>query len=50
MASKQTYWQTHLDAWRQSGLSQASYCKQRDLSVGVRYQPIVLKKSVEPAV
>ena len=33
MANKQTYWQTHLDAWRQSGLSQASYCKQQGLSL-----------------
>lgn len=24
MANKQKHWQTHLDAWRQSGLSQAS--------------------------
>lgn len=33
MADKQTYWQTHLDAWRQSGLSQAAYCKQHGLSL-----------------
>lgn len=33
MANKQTYWQTHLDAWRQSGLSQASYCKQHGVSL-----------------
>jgi hypothetical protein len=33
MANKQTYWQTHLDAWRQSGLSQAAYCKQHGLSL-----------------
>lgn len=33
MANKQTYWQTHLDAWRQSGLSQASYCKRHGLSL-----------------
>jgi hypothetical protein len=33
MANKQTYWQTHLDAWRQSGLSQAGYCKQHGLSL-----------------
>lgn len=33
MATKQTYWQTHLDAWGQSGLSQASYCKQHSLSL-----------------
>ena len=33
MTDKQTYWQTHLDAWRQSGLSQVSYCKQHGLSL-----------------
>ena len=33
MANKQTYWQTHLDAWRQSGLSQVGYCKQHGLSL-----------------
>ncbi|WP_188794213.1 IS66 family insertion sequence element accessory protein TnpA [Dyella nitratireducens] len=33
MASKQTYWTAHMDAWRQSGLSQAAYCKQQDLSL-----------------
>lgn len=33
MANKQTYWQAHLDAWRQSGLSQVSYCKQHGLSL-----------------
>ena len=33
MANKQTYWQTRLDAWRQSGLSQASYCKRHGLSL-----------------
>lgn len=33
MANRQTYWQMHLDAWRQSGLSQANYCKQHGLSL-----------------
>lgn len=33
MANKQAHWQSHLDAWRQSGLSQASYCKQHGLSL-----------------
>lgn len=28
---KRTYWQSHFDGWRQSGLSQPEYCKQHDL-------------------
>jgi hypothetical protein len=32
MTNKQTYWQAHLDAWRQSSLSQAAYFKQHGLS------------------
>jgi hypothetical protein len=33
MANKQTFWRGHIDAWRQSGLSQAAYCTQHDLSL-----------------
>lgn len=31
--SKQTFWQAHIDAWRESGLSQVAYCKQHKLSL-----------------
>lgn len=30
-AQKYRYWQEHLECWRQSGLSQAEYCRQNDL-------------------
>lgn len=28
---KQKFWSVHIDAWRQSGLSQAEYCRRRGL-------------------
>jgi hypothetical protein len=28
------YWQSHLDSWVQSGLSQAAYCRRHDLDYG----------------
>jgi len=28
---RSVFWQSHLDRWRQSGLSQAQYCRQNDL-------------------
>ena len=31
-----TQWQGHVEAWRESGLSQADYCQQHGLS-GVNY-------------
>jgi len=30
---KKTYWQEHVKTWRQSGLSQANYCKVRSLAL-----------------
>lgn len=30
---KRTFWQTHIDGWQQSGLSQPAYCKQHDLKL-----------------
>ena len=30
---KKTYWQEHIKAWRQCGLSQAHYCKLRSLAL-----------------
>ena len=30
-AQKKTYWQEHIQAWGQSGVSQAHYCKARSL-------------------
>jgi hypothetical protein len=30
-AQKCRYWQEHLERWRQSGLSQAEYCRQNNL-------------------
>ena len=29
---KQEYWNSHIEAWKQSGLSQIDYCIQNDLS------------------
>ena len=31
--AKAQHWQTHLDAWRQSGLPATKYCKQAGISV-----------------
>ncbi len=31
-AQKYRYWQEHLEHWRQSGLSQAEYCRQNGLT------------------
>lgn len=30
--SKKQYWNTHIEGWKKSGLSQEQYCKQQDLS------------------
>lgn len=32
------YWQWHLDAWRQSGLTQIAYCARHGLSVKAFYR------------
>ncbi len=32
-AQKKTYWQEHIKAWKQSGLSQAHFCKVRFLAL-----------------
>ena len=29
---KLTYWQQHIDSWKNSGLSQQNYCKQNELT------------------
>ena len=31
-ASRQTFWQAHVQAWRASGLPRAAYCQQQNLS------------------
>ena len=31
-ASRQTFWQAHVQAWRTSGLPRAAYCQQQNLS------------------
>ena len=33
MGTKSAFWKPHLDGWRDSGLSQAAYCRQHALSV-----------------
>jgi len=33
MSTKAAFWQAHLIAWRNSGLSQAAYCHQQGLSL-----------------
>ena len=32
-ARKKTYWHEHIKAWKQSGLSQANFCKVRSLAL-----------------
>jgi hypothetical protein len=56
-------WETHIEAWRESGLTQASYCRREGLSAGYfsqrlrayRVAPVVggqalIPVRVEPAV
>lgn len=33
MGNKAAFWRRHLGAWRDSGLSQAAYCRQQDVSL-----------------
>lgn len=33
MQSKRVQWQTHVEAWRASGLSQSAYCREHGLSL-----------------
>lgn len=33
MGIKAAFWKPHLDGWRDSGLSQAAYCRQHSLSL-----------------
>jgi hypothetical protein len=33
VTQKKTYWQEHIKSWRQSGLSQADFCKARSLAL-----------------
>jgi len=30
---KQMYWQRHIEQWSQSGLNQATYCRERNLKM-----------------
>ncbi|MER2491628.1 IS66 family insertion sequence element accessory protein TnpA [Catenovulum sediminis] len=31
LTAKQEYWQTHIEQWQASGLTQAAYCRQHNL-------------------
>jgi len=33
LTKKQRYWQRHIEQWSQSGLSQAEYCRVRNLKI-----------------
>lgn len=33
LKEKRRYWQGHIESWRQSGLSQAEYCRRQSLSI-----------------
>jgi len=41
---KRAYWKEQIDRWRQSGLSQAEYCRRHDL---VRHQMAYWKKRLQ---
>jgi hypothetical protein len=59
---KRRYWQGHIESWRQSGLSQAEYCRRNTLPIksfgywksrnsrssrgGLTFFPLVLSNSV----
>lgn len=47
MGAKADFWKGHLDTWRGSGLTQAAYCRQQDLSLArFGYWRRVLDKAV----
>ena len=62
-AQKKTYWQEHIQAWEQSGLSQADFCKARSLALSTfqywrrkigqgcndspRFYPLAIMPSIE---
>ncbi len=33
ITQKQMYWQTHIEQWSQTGLSQAAYCRKNNLKI-----------------
>lgn len=33
MATKQRYWKKHIEAWRNSGITQAAYCREHGLPI-----------------
>jgi len=33
LTKKQRYWRHHIEQWSQSGLSQAAYCRERNLKI-----------------
>ncbi len=33
LTKRQRYWQRHIEQWSQSGLSQAAYCRERNLKI-----------------
>ena len=44
------YWQAQVEDWRQSGLSQIAYCKQRDLNIkSFRRWRTKLQRAATPA-
>ena len=44
---KQKYWQRHIEQWSQSGLSQATYCRERNLKIkSFTYFKSKLKKNM----
>ena len=46
---KQRLWTSHIEAWKNSGLSQVEYCRQNDLSrVQFSYWKCKLDKQTEP--
>lgn len=60
--AKKTYWREHIEAWRQSGLSQAHFCKVRSLALSTfqywrrktiqdnntpRFYPLAVMPSIE---
>lgn len=50
-ADKRAYWEKHLDAWKESGLTQKDYCKQKGLTYGSfkNWRSQLIEKSDFPA-
>lgn len=48
---KRTHWQSHIDNWQQSGVSQTEYCKQHGLKLAnFGYWRTRLKKPNAPII